>query len=42
MQYICLVGYKIVPVDGYLAVCLVLTIDVYGLTEKPHLSLFKA
>ena len=30
MLYICLVGYKIRPVDGYVAVCLVLTIDVYG------------
>ena len=29
MQYICLVGYKIQPVVGYVAVCLVFTIEVY-------------
>ena len=30
VQYICLVGCKIQPLDGYVAVCLVLTIDIYG------------
>ena len=29
VQYICCVGCKIPPVDGYVAVCLVLSIDVY-------------
>ena len=28
LQYICLVGCKIQPVDGYVTVCLVLTIDI--------------
>ena len=32
VQYICLVGYKIQPVDGYVSVYLVLTIYVYGLS----------
>ena len=27
MEYMCLVGYKLPQVDGYLAVCLVLTIE---------------
>ena len=30
MQYLCLVGCKAQPVDGYVIVCLVLTIEVYG------------
>ena len=30
VQHICLVGCKIQPVDGYVSVCLGLTIDVYG------------
>ena len=34
VQNICLVGYKIQPVDGYMGVCLVLTIDVYGLPQS--------
>ena len=29
VQYICLVGCEIQPVDGYMAVCRVLKIDVY-------------
>ena len=29
LQYICLIGYRRPPIDGYVAVCLVLTIDVY-------------
>ena len=29
MQYICLIGCKLPPLDGYVAVCLVLTIEVY-------------
>ena len=30
MQYMCLVGFKIPPENGYVAVCLVFTIEVYG------------
>ena len=33
VQCICLVGCKIQPVDGYVAVCLVLTIDFYDRTK---------
>ena len=29
MKYICLVGCKNLPEDGYVTVCLVLTIEVY-------------
>ena len=29
MQYISLVVYKVPPLDGYAAVCLVLTIELY-------------
>ena len=29
-QYICLVGCQIQPVDGHVAVCLVLTLDVHA------------
>ena len=32
VQYICLVGFKFQPVDGHVAVYLVLTIDIYGNT----------
>ena len=31
VQYICLVGRKIQPLDGYVAACAVLTIEVYDL-----------
>ena len=37
MQYICFVGCKIQPLDGYLAVCLVLTIDVYDRVQSKKL-----
>ena len=37
VQYICLVGCKIQPLDGYLAVCLVLTIDVYDRVQSKKL-----
>ena len=30
VQYICLVRFRLPPLDGYVAVCLVLTIDVCG------------
>ena len=30
VQYTCLVGCRLPPLDGYAAACLVLTIDVYG------------
>ena len=30
MQHISLDGSKLTPLDGYVAVCLVLTIEVYG------------
>ena len=30
MQYICLVGYRLPPLDGYVSVCLVLTVEVYA------------
>ena len=30
VQFIWLIGFKIQPVDGYMAVCYVLKIDVYG------------
>ena len=30
MQYICHIEWNIQPVDGFVAVCLVLIIDVYG------------
>ena len=30
VQYICLVGCRLPPLDGYVAVCLVLTIEVYS------------
>ena len=33
VQYICLVGCRLPPLDGYVAVCLVLTIDVYDITN---------
>ena len=34
VQYICLVGCKIQPIDGHVVVCLVLTVDVvYGNTK---------
>ena len=33
MQYICIFGCKIPPVDGYVAVCLDLTIEAYGTTH---------
>ena len=33
MQYICLVGCRLTPLGGYVAVCLVLTIDVYAITK---------
>ena len=32
VQYICLIGCKIQSVDGYVAVCLGLTIDVFAVT----------
>ena len=40
VQYICLVGCKIKPVDGYVPVCLVLTIDVYVRTRFDCLFTF--
>ena len=40
VQYICLVGCKIQPVDGYVPVCLVLTIDVYVRTRFDCLFTF--
>ena len=30
VQYTCLVGCRLPPLDGYVSVCLVLTIEVYG------------
>ena len=33
MQYICLVGCRLPPLDGYVSVGLVLTIDVYVTTH---------
>ena len=30
MQYICFIGCRLPPLSGYVAVCLVLTIDVYA------------
>ena len=36
MQYTCLVGCRLPSLDGYVAVCLVLTIDVYGPFVKPE------
>ena len=38
-QYICLVGCKIQPVDGYVAVSLVLTIDIFDKASKVFLKL---
>ena len=35
MQYICLVGSRLPPPDGYVSVCLVLTIQVY---DKTHID----
>ena len=29
MQYKCLIGSRLPPLDGYVSVCLVLTIEVY-------------
>ena len=29
VKYICLIGCRLPPLDGYMAVCLVLTIEVY-------------
>ena len=33
VQYKCFVGCRLPPLDGYVAVCLVLTIDVYAITK---------
>ena len=33
VQYICLIGCRLPPLDGHVAVCLVLTIDVYDLSN---------
>ena len=33
LQYICLVGCRLLPQDGHVSVCLVLTIEVYALAE---------
>ena len=36
VQYICLVGCRLPPLDGYVAACLVLTIEIHGL---PNLNI---
>ena len=36
VQYICLVGCRLPPLDDYVAVCLVLTIDFYGIDHPYH------
>ena len=33
MKYICLVGCILTPLDGYMAVCLVLRIDVHDISK---------
>ena len=45
MQYISFVGCKLPPLDGYVAVCLVLTVEVYAHTyvnAVVYLSMLKA
>ena len=38
MQYKCLVGWKIPPVDGYVAVRLVLATEVYVVIDQNYLT----
>ena len=33
VQFICLVGCRLPPLDGYVTVCVVSTIDVYGISK---------
>ena len=40
MQYTCLLGCRLPPLDGYMAVCLILIIDVYG-KEKHTIFTFQ-
>ena len=41
VHYICLVGCKNQPVDGYVSVCLVLAIDVCAYNRQTFCCLFK-
>ena len=42
VQYICLVGCRLPPLDGYVVVCLVLTIDAFGVGGPILLNILAA